>query len=96
MKCIIFVNRIITARSLAYVLQQLRFLSAWRCSYLVGVHSGLRNISRKSTNAILEKFRSGEVCIMLLYTYFVSLHKEVMSQCVSVRVSVCYVMSCHA
>ncbi|KAL4589871.1 hypothetical protein LXL04_002782 [Taraxacum kok-saghyz] len=65
MKCIIFVNRIITARSLAYVLQQLRFLSAWRCSYLVGVHSGLRNISRKSTNAILEKFRSGELNLLV-------------------------------
>lgn len=65
MKCIIFVNRIITARSLAYVLQQLSFLSAWRCSYLVGVHSGLRNISRKSTNAILEKFRSGELNLLV-------------------------------
>ncbi|KAJ9557988.1 hypothetical protein OSB04_012602 [Centaurea solstitialis] len=65
MKCIIFVNRIITARSLAYVLQQLRFLSAWRCSYLVGVHSGLKNMSRKTTNAILEKFRSGELNLLV-------------------------------
>ena len=62
MKCIIFVNRIITARSLACVLQQLGILSAWRCSYLVGVHSGLKNMSRKTTNAILERFRAGEVC----------------------------------
>ncbi|XP_024979353.1 dicer-like protein 4 isoform X2 [Cynara cardunculus var. scolymus] len=65
MKCIIFVNRIITARSLAYVLHQLRFLSAWRCSYLVGVHSGLKNMSRKTTNAILEKFRSGELNLLV-------------------------------
>lgn len=65
MKCIIFVNRIITARSLAYVLHQLRFLSAWRCSYLVGVHSGLKNMSRKTTNAILEKFRAGELNLLV-------------------------------
>ncbi|KAI3744431.1 hypothetical protein L1987_57511 [Smallanthus sonchifolius] len=61
MKCIIFVNRIITARSLAYILQQVRILSAWRCSYLVG----LKNMSRKTTNAILEKFRSGELNLLV-------------------------------
>ncbi|KAK1414006.1 hypothetical protein QVD17_29743 [Tagetes erecta] len=65
MKCIIFVNRIITARSLAYILQQIRILSAWRCSYLVGVHSGLKNMSRKTTNVILEKFRSGELNLLV-------------------------------
>nr|XP_043623396.1 dicer-like protein 4 isoform X2 [Erigeron canadensis] len=65
MKCIIFVNRIVTARSLAYILQQLRLLSAWRCSYLVGVHSGLKNMSRKTTTAILEKFRSGELNLLV-------------------------------
>ncbi|XP_076937243.1 dicer-like protein 4 [Bidens hawaiensis] len=65
MKCIIFVNRIITARSLAYILQQIRVLSAWRCSYLVGVHSGLKNMSRKTTHAILEKFRSGELNLLV-------------------------------
>ncbi|PWA74613.1 dicer-like 4 [Artemisia annua] len=65
MKCIIFVNRIITARSLACVLQQLGILSAWRCSYLVGVHSGLKNMSRKTTNAILERFRAGELNLLV-------------------------------
>ncbi|KAK9060685.1 hypothetical protein SSX86_021391 [Deinandra increscens subsp. villosa] len=65
MKCIIFVNRIITARSLAYILQQIRFLSAWRCSYLVGVHSGLKSMSRKTTNDILERFRSGELNLLV-------------------------------
>ncbi|KAL8242948.1 hypothetical protein R6Q59_013250 [Mikania micrantha] len=65
MKCIIFVNRIITARSLAYILQQIKLLSAWRCSYLVGVHSGLKNMSRKSTSTILERFRSGELNLLV-------------------------------
>lgn len=61
MKCIIFVNRIVTARSLSYILRNLKFLSSWKCGFLVGVHSGL--MSRKNTNIILEKFRSGEVML---------------------------------
>lgn len=61
MKCIVFVNRIITARSLSCILRKLRNLSSWRCDFLVGVHSGLKCVSRKGTNVILEKFRSGEV-----------------------------------
>lgn len=30
MKCIIFVNRIVTARSLSYILQKLKLLRQWR------------------------------------------------------------------
>ncbi|PIN16600.1 hypothetical protein CDL12_10749 [Handroanthus impetiginosus] len=58
MKCIIFVNRIVTARSLSYILKHLKFLSSWKSDFLVGVHSGFA--SRKSTNNLLEKFRSAE------------------------------------
>ncbi|KAK6942250.1 hypothetical protein RJ641_027627 [Dillenia turbinata] len=65
MKCIIFVNRIVTARALANVLQNLDFLGSWRCDYLVGVHSGLRSMSRKSMKIILEKFRSGELNLLV-------------------------------
>lgn len=64
MKCIIFVNRIVTARSLSYILQNLKILESWKCSFLVGVHSGLKNMSRKTMNIILEKFRSGEVMLL--------------------------------
>lgn len=60
-KCIIFVNRIVTARSLSHILRNLKFLSAWKCGFLVGVHAGL--VTRKNTNIILEKFRSGEVTL---------------------------------
>ncbi|KAI3446800.1 hypothetical protein Pfo_003465 [Paulownia fortunei] len=63
MKCIIFVNRIVTARSLSYILRNLKFLSSWKCGFLVGVHSGL--VSRKNTNIILEKFRSGELNLLV-------------------------------
>lgn len=65
MKCIVFVNRIVTARSLSYILQNLKFLSSWRCHFLIGVHSGLKSMSRKNINAILEKFRSGELNLLI-------------------------------
>ncbi|KAJ9688889.1 hypothetical protein PVL29_014506 [Vitis rotundifolia] len=65
MKCIIFVNRIVTARSLAYILQNLKFLSYWKCDFLVGVHSGLKSMSRKSMNIILDKFRSNELNLLV-------------------------------
>ncbi|WJZ98263.1 hypothetical protein VitviT2T_016802 [Vitis vinifera] len=65
MKCIIFVNRIVTARSLAYILQNLKFLSYWKCDFLVGVHSGLKSMSRKTMNIILDKFRSNELNLLV-------------------------------
>ncbi|KAF3452999.1 hypothetical protein FNV43_RR03432 [Rhamnella rubrinervis] len=65
MKCIIFVNRIVTARSLAYILQNLNFLAFWKCDFLVGVHSELKSMSRKTMNIILEKFRSGKLNLLI-------------------------------
>ncbi|XP_010323151.2 dicer-like protein 4 isoform X1 [Solanum lycopersicum] len=65
MKCIVFVNRIVTARSLSYILQHLKILSSWKCGFLVGVHSGLKSMSRKNTNIILDKFRSGELNLLI-------------------------------
>jgi len=64
MKCIIFVNRIVTARSLSYILQKLKLLRQWRSDYLVGVHAGLKSMSRKTMNIIVDKFRSGEVLLL--------------------------------
>ncbi|KAF7839620.1 dicer-like protein 4 isoform X3 [Senna tora] len=65
MKCIVFVNRIVTARSLSYILQQLKILAFWRSDFLVGVHAGLKSMSRKTMNVILEKFRSGELNLLV-------------------------------
>ncbi|KAE8653040.1 hypothetical protein Csa_019548 [Cucumis sativus] len=65
MKCIIFVNRIVIARSLSYILQNLNFLAYWKCDFLVGVHSKLRSMSRKTMNHILTKFRSGELNLLI-------------------------------
>ncbi|TKY54740.1 Dicer protein 4 [Spatholobus suberectus] len=65
MKCIIFVNRIVTARSLSYILQKLKLLRQWRSDFLVGVHAGLKSMSRKTMNIIVEKFRSGELNLLV-------------------------------
>lgn len=61
MKCIIFVKRIVVARSLAFILGNLKSLSLWKCQFLVGVQSGLKNMSRKMMNGIVKEFRSGKV-----------------------------------
>ncbi|XP_043720331.1 endoribonuclease Dicer homolog 4-like isoform X1 [Telopea speciosissima] len=65
MKCIVFVNRIIVARSLSCILQKLTCLATWKCDFLVGFHSGLKNMSRKFMNSIVEKFRSGELNLLV-------------------------------
>ncbi|KAL6221580.1 hypothetical protein ACLB2K_004976 [Fragaria x ananassa] len=65
MKCIIFVNRIVTARSLSYILQNLKNLASWKCDFLVGVHSKLKSMSRKTMQITLDKFRSGELNLLV-------------------------------
>ncbi|KAJ8768160.1 hypothetical protein K2173_021100 [Erythroxylum novogranatense] len=65
MKCIIFVNRIVTARSLTYVLQNLKFLASWKCDFLVGIHSVLKSMSRRTMNNILENFQTGKLNLLV-------------------------------
>ncbi|CAK7338283.1 unnamed protein product [Dovyalis caffra] len=57
--------KIVTARSLSHILQNLKFLTSWKCDFLVGVHSGLKSMSRKTMNVILEKFRTGKLNLLL-------------------------------
>ncbi|PKA57540.1 Endoribonuclease Dicer like 4 [Apostasia shenzhenica] len=64
-RCIIFVKRIIVARLLAYILKSLKSLDFLRCDFLVGFHSGTRNMSRSQMNAIVEKFCSGKVNLLV-------------------------------
>ncbi|XP_030456382.2 dicer-like protein 4 isoform X1 [Syzygium oleosum] len=64
-KCIVFVNRIVIARSLTYILQNLTMLASWKCDYLVGVHSGQRNMSRKNMKGILDNFQSGKLNLLV-------------------------------
>ncbi|KAJ7979648.1 Dicer-like protein [Quillaja saponaria] len=65
MKCIVFVNRIVTARSLSFILHELKFLASWKSNFLVGVHSGLKSMSRKTMSLVLEKFHSGELNLLV-------------------------------
>ncbi|XP_058067534.1 endoribonuclease Dicer homolog 4-like isoform X3 [Magnolia sinica] len=65
MKCIVFVKRIIVARSLAFILGRLPSLTFWKCQFLVGMHSGQKNMSRKMMNGIVEDFRSGKVNLLV-------------------------------
>ncbi|KAF8031365.1 hypothetical protein BT93_D0530 [Corymbia citriodora subsp. variegata] len=64
-KCIVFVNRIVIARSLTYLLQKLTMLASWKCDYLVGVHSGQRSMSRKNMKGILDNFQSGKLNLLV-------------------------------
>uniref|UniRef100_A0A7N0UF06 Dicer-like protein 4 n=1 Tax=Kalanchoe fedtschenkoi TaxID=63787 RepID=A0A7N0UF06_KALFE len=65
MKCIIFVNRIVNARSLCYILQNLKFLASWKCNFLVGVHSGLKSASRQTMNTTIDMFRSDKLNLLV-------------------------------
>lgn len=65
-KCIIFVNRVVTARSLSLILQKLKILASWKCDFLVGINAALKSMSRKTMNIILERFQSGEVMLYVL------------------------------
>ncbi|RDY03580.1 Dicer-like protein 4, partial [Mucuna pruriens] len=57
--------RIVTARSLSYILQKLQLLRQWRSDFLVGVHAVLKSMSRKTMNSIVDKFRSGELNLLV-------------------------------
>ncbi|KAM0886804.1 hypothetical protein ACQ4PT_029462 [Festuca glaucescens] len=65
MKCIVFVKRITVARAIARILQNLKCLDFWKCDFLVGCHSGPKNMSRHKMDAIVEKFSSGEVNLLI-------------------------------
>ena len=60
-KCIVFVKRITVARAIARILQNLKCPDFWKCEFLVGCHSGPKNMSRHKMDAIVEKFSSGKV-----------------------------------
>lgn len=60
-KCIIFVKRIIVARSLVYILDNLSSLNHWKCEFLVGCNSGSKNMSRRKMNAVTDRFSKGKV-----------------------------------
>jgi endoribonuclease Dicer len=65
MKCIIFVNRIVTARTLSCILNNLELLRSWKSDFLVGLSSGLKSMSRRSMETILKRFQSKELNLLV-------------------------------
>ncbi|KAI4379355.1 hypothetical protein MLD38_005667 [Melastoma candidum] len=65
MKCIVFVNRVVVAMSLTYILKNIAVLGYWKCDYLVGINSAQRSMSRKNMKIILEKFQSGKLNLLV-------------------------------
>ncbi|KAF2934887.1 hypothetical protein DAI22_04g193100 [Oryza sativa Japonica Group] len=65
MKCIVFVKRITVARAISNILQNLKCLEFWKCEFLVGCHSGSKNMSRNKMDAIVQRFSSGEVNLLV-------------------------------
>ncbi|KAK4278616.1 hypothetical protein QN277_016440 [Acacia crassicarpa] len=66
MRCIIFVDRIITAIALEALLRE--FLpkhNGWKTKYIAGNNSKLQNQTRKKQNEIVEEFRMGLVNIIV-------------------------------
>ncbi|XP_054796957.1 endoribonuclease Dicer homolog 2 isoform X2 [Prosopis cineraria] len=66
MRCIIFVERIITAIALdAFLREFLPNVNGWKTKYIAGNNSGLQNQTRKKQNEIVEEFRVGLVNIIV-------------------------------
>lgn len=62
LRCIIFVERVITAVVLQILLSEvLPKRSGWKTSYMAGNHAGLQSQSRKEQNEIVGEFRKGTV-----------------------------------
>jgi len=65
-RCIIFVQRVITAIVLQDLLNTLlQTINSWKTKYIAGNNFGLQNQSRKTQNKIVEEFQMGLVCKFL-------------------------------
>ncbi|KAB1221117.1 hypothetical protein CJ030_MR3G024362 [Morella rubra] len=65
-RCIVFVERIITAVVLNSLLNELLpKYSSWKSKYIAGNNSGLQSQSRKKQNEIVQEFREGMVNIIV-------------------------------
>ncbi|XP_059435828.1 endoribonuclease Dicer homolog 2 isoform X1 [Corylus avellana] len=65
-RCIVFVERVITAIVLHYLLNELLpKYNSWKSKYIAGNNSGLQSQTRKKQNEIVEEFRKGMVNIIV-------------------------------
>ncbi|KAK1273870.1 hypothetical protein QJS04_geneDACA021907 [Acorus gramineus] len=65
LRCIIFVERIITAIVLQKLLSQVPELLKWKTNYAVGNNSGMQSQSKKEQIDIVDAFREGKVNIIV-------------------------------
>ncbi|KAJ7978287.1 Endoribonuclease Dicer-like [Quillaja saponaria] len=66
MRCIVFVERVITAVVLQSLLNELLpKYNVWKTKYIAGNNSGLQSQTRKRQNEIVEEFRRGSVNIIV-------------------------------
>ncbi|KAK1273867.1 hypothetical protein QJS04_geneDACA021904 [Acorus gramineus] len=65
LRCIIFVERIITAIVLQTLLSQVPELLKWKTNYAVGNNSGMQSQSKKEQIDIVDAFREGKVNIIV-------------------------------
>lgn len=62
-RCIVFVERIVTAVALQTLLSLLLPKhTCWKAKYIAGSNSGLQTQRKKKQNEIVEEFRCGKVC----------------------------------
>ena len=70
MRCIIFVQKVITAIVLRDLLNTLLpKYNSWKTKFIAGKKFGLQNQSRKKQNEIVEEFQMGLVCRFLKIHY---------------------------
>lgn len=65
LRCIVFVQRVITATVLQSLLSSLLQFSKWGCSHMSGNKSGLQTQSRKEHLSIVDSFRRGKINIII-------------------------------
>nr|XP_011466081.1 PREDICTED: endoribonuclease Dicer homolog 2 [Fragaria vesca subsp. vesca] len=66
LRCIVFVERVITAVVLEYLLNEiLSKHNDWKSKYIAGNNSGMQSQTRKKHNEIVEEFRNGMVNIIV-------------------------------
>ncbi|XP_031480504.1 endoribonuclease Dicer homolog 3a-like isoform X2 [Nymphaea colorata] len=63
--CMIFVERIITAKVICWLIKKLKFLSHLSCDYLTGNNSAVNGLTVKRQRMIMDSFREGKVNLLL-------------------------------
>ncbi|XP_031478988.1 endoribonuclease Dicer homolog 3a-like [Nymphaea colorata] len=63
--CMIFVERIITAKVICWLIKKLKLLSHLSCDYMTGNTSAVNGLTAKRQKMIMDSFREGKVNLLL-------------------------------